>query len=310
MPDPLLGPIPEVPRLHLTMPWLLGGPAGSSSLGLVDTYARSAARRTLLGGGRTGGADVNLENLTLGNTAGGATEPGRNTNELTLGGGFNAPGGTNPVSGMGTALFASRFGLFRGAEAGLMLGTPLFSVNTDPSPSSALGTLHFSRRELGLYLGGGLQRDPAGGWTYAGSGNIAGTATWGTPETGQTQLYPNFIYNVAGAGQVANTNVRDFRSITGLIGLTRAGADSPNTWGGEAALTFNYGEQAGLSPRTSLAATVLAFYQRGFGSTALGIGLGGSYETGGGWTGFLRLGIGLDRPASVPLPYPSLGGSF
>jgi len=132
------------------------------------------------------------------------------------------------------------------------------------------------------------------------------------------QIYPNFIYNTAGNGQVANANVTTYNSFTALIGIVDTPAQKddkgkwrpgPNTVGGEASITGNLGYSTGRSgpaAQTSATATALIFYQRAFGNVSLGAALGGTYETGGGgWGGFLRIGIGADWQPATPLQFPS-----
>lgn len=39
-------------------------------------------------------------------------------------------------------------------------------------------------------------------------------------DNNEVQIYPNFIYNAAGTGQVSNTGVTTFNSATALLGVT------------------------------------------------------------------------------------------
>ena len=289
-------------------------------LSIADTYARPLIPPlTLKGGGRSAGSDVNLQNLTFGNTAGGGTEAGRITSEATLANSVNYIDAKHPWTALGTALMAARWGLFgggeaeSGGEAGIMLGTPLFGVGTT-APSSALGTFHLYRNPIGLYAQAGVLRDPVTGqWIPAGSFNIVGTYQRGTEETGVTQFYQNFLFNAAGTGQVANTNVTNYAGFTGLLGLSYAPKSSKNTFGVEGLATLNYGQPgAPGGPLTSLTTGGLLSYQRGFGRFgAWGVAAGATYETGGGGTNvFLRFGYGLGRGTSPPLPYPAFDGAF
>jgi RHS repeat-associated protein len=275
-------------------------------------------------GGR-GASTMNMEYLSNGNTAGGATK--NNASELILGGGLTLPGGKGATGAAGTFLLSSRVALFSGAEGGILVGSGL-SLLGSPPPQLVLGTFHAanSAGNAGIFVQAGAQRDPVtGNYTYVGGVNAAGTVTAG--ENDQVQIYPNLIYNTAGTGQVANANVTTFNSVTALLGVTdtpvlRDGQGQvakdeegkpqpgPNTYGAETSFGLNAGDSAspgGQGSRTSGTATALIFYQRAIGNAALGVALGGTYETGGGgWGGFLRIGIGVDWQPGHSLQLPSL----
>lgn len=259
-------------------------------------------------GGR-GSSSMNMEFLSNGNTAGGATED--KADELILGAGLTSPGGRSANSAAGTFLLSSRHALFAHAEAGILVGAGL-SFLGPPPPELLLGTFHVATGSghFGAFVQGGVQRDPANGSsTYAGGVSLAGTWTLG--ENDQWQIYPNLVYNGAGTGQVANADVTTFNSATALIGLTdtpvllddngQAQKDEkgnaiggPNTYGAEASFGVNVGDSTspGGATRSSTTTTALIFYQRAFGNKVLGAALGGSYETGGGGlSGFVRIGI-------------------
>jgi RHS repeat-associated protein len=323
---PAAAVLPDVPHYELTRPAFLGpdpaGDAGSPSVaGIADRPDKPEPTAQDRGG--RGGSTMNMEYLTNGNTAGGATE--NNATELILGGGLNIPG-RGGATGTGTLLLSGRFGLFRGAEGGILVGggaTLAGPPGTGSPPQLVLGTFHAANQagNAGIFAQAGAQRDPAtGAYTYAGGFDLAVTKTAGAHDS--VQIYPNVIFTTAGTGQVANADVKTYSSVTALTGfqdtparLNDKGKWVPglNTGGAEASITGNLGYPAAGHPaadpaaRTSATATALIFYQRAFGSAAVGAALGGSYETGGGgWGAFLRVGIGLDwRPSTAP-QFPSL----
>jgi RHS repeat-associated protein len=296
-----------------------GAPAGRDKPDAV------ISQRYIKDTGGRGGSSMNMEYLTNGNTAGGATPD--YAGELILGAGLSLPGGS-PANSAGTVLFSGRVGLFPQAEGGVLLGSDLYAAGTAPPPKLLLGTFHVANKagNLGIFLQAGGQRDAlTGSYTYAGGLNLAGTVTAGKND--EVSIYPNFIYNVAGTGQVSNANVTGYNSATALIGasdtpvqrddkgnvlLDKEGkpTPSPNTFGAEASITGNFGNGAspgGQGTRSSATATGLIFYQRAFGDTVLGAALGGTYETGGGgWGAFLRIGIGRDWQPSQAPQSPSL----
>lgn len=315
--------LPDVPHYQLTRPAILGpdpsgdngGPAGGVTR-FIDRPVGPGPPAQNRGGG---GSTMNMEYLSNGNTAGGATE--NVAGEMILGAGLNVPshGG---VTSAGTVLLSGRFGLFPGAEGGILLGSGFYSAGppgTSPPPGLVLGTFHAANQanNLGIFLQAGGQRDPStGSYTFTGGFNLAGTLTAG--EHNNIQIYPNFIYNTAGNGQVANANVTSYNSFTGLIGIVDTPAvlnekgkwePGPVTAGAEASITENLGDptgHGGAAGRTSTTATALIFYQRAYGNVVLGAALGGTYETGGGgWGGFLRVGIGVDWQPGTPLRFPS-----
>jgi hypothetical protein len=274
-------------------------------------------------GGR-GASQMNMEYLSNGNTAGGATL--NNASELILGASLSFPR-KSPVTSAGTFLLSSRFALFPGAEAGILIGSGVYQLGppgTDSPPQLVLGTFHVANKaeNLGIFLQLGGQRDtPTGPFTYTGSLNLAGTVKVGP--NNEVQVYPNIIYSTAGTGQVANANVMRYNTLTALIGASATPVEhdekgevkrdaegnpipTPNTVGAEASITGSLGYPAGdPAARISATATALIFYQRALGQTVLGAALGGTYETGGGgWGAFLRIGFGLDWRPSIPLQFP------
>lgn len=118
-------------------------------------------------GGR-GSSTMNMEYLSNGNTAGGATE--NYASELILGAGLTLPGG-GTASSAGTLLLSSRFALFPRAEAGILLGAGL-SLLGSPPPHLVLGTFHVANKagasESSCRPGGSVTRPPAAGPTRAG----------------------------------------------------------------------------------------------------------------------------------------------
>jgi RHS repeat-associated protein len=259
--------------------------------------------------------DANLENLTLGNTAGGAT--GGKAGELTQANVLTVPSlkGAS-TGGAGTLLAAGRLHLWEGAEAGIALGTGLYAAGTDPPPRLVLGTFHLSgpgeKPPFGLYLVGGGQQDPKTGlWTYTASGNAALTFYPGR----HVIVYPNLILGGAGTGQVSGANVTEYVTATALLGISYQPHGGAHTYGAEIAGTISAGRgtDPGSLPRQSVTGTALVFYQFGRGSTAFGFALGGSVESGGGgYTGFLKFGLGVERaaPEEPPLPRPGVERGF
>jgi RHS repeat-associated protein len=279
----------------------------------AGTLVGRAPRRTTDRGGRTPG-DANLENLTLGNTAGGATEG--TAGELTQANVLTVPSLKGASTGAtGTLLAAGRLHLWPGAEAGIALGGGLYAWGTDPPPRLVLSTFHLAEpgktSHFGLYLVGGGQQDlKTSQWTYTASGNAA--LTFYPRE--YVMVYPNLILGGAGAGQVSGANVTGYVTATGLVGISYQPHGGAHLYGGEVAGTISAGRgtDTGSPSRQSRTATALGYYQFGSGRIAFGAALGVSYESGGGGvTGFLRFGFGYEwAPQGPSQPTPGAEQGF
>ena len=122
--------LPDVPHYQLTRPAILGpdpsGDAGGTSSGVTGFIDRpSVTNLPAQNRGGRGGSTMNMEYLSNGNTAGGATE--NIAGEMILGAGLNIPGNGGATSA-GTVLMSGRFGLFPGSEGGILVGSGLYSA--------------------------------------------------------------------------------------------------------------------------------------------------------------------------------------
>lgn len=293
------------------------------------------------------GSNANLQYLSNGNQPGGATLPGHVQSETVAGGGpnFTAGGGSTSLTlARRAGLFLARGGL--GGEYGVTSTGPFLHLS-DADQVTLQFLLHVGDPNFGIYAQGGFLTDAAG-HKEGGIFNL-NYSLGGSTLDDQLQGYVNQIVTVASTGQVANQNVTNFASATLLAGgvynpkvtptdtsteTPSAGPEDPdvlpaqpqqpsgdkvagpNAFGAELAGTINSG-MASRGALQSFTGTALLFYTRAFNNNQnlFGVAIGASYETnGGGWTGFLRVGIGLDRaaggntaitgPFTLPPPLP------
>jgi RHS repeat-associated protein len=264
--------------------------------------------------------------------------------------------GKTDVTGAGSLSVAGRRGIFLtpaglGLEYGVMLtGSPLV-----PAPLSLQGTVHLGDSHFGIYGSGGFLTDPSGRptgtiWsvnfvqgasafdnqfnlylnqiiTNASTGQVANQSV--TDATSAKFLLgiaynPQVLEKADAAPQPAATTEQRDELTPAPAAPSAAAAEpkkvpGPNAYGGEVSGTISTGKSPILGNLKSGTATALLFYTRAFNNNQniFGLAAGGSYESGGGgFTGFLRLGIALDRgsgkspaaspvagPLSIPLPF-------
>ena len=259
-------------------------------------------------------------------------------------------GGKTNVAGASSLTLAGRTGLFMnraglGAEYGV-LATGSFLL---PAPLTLQSTFHLGDPNFGIYLNLGALSDPTGGAT-GGVGGVTFAQSW-AKDGNPVSVYVNESLVSASKGQVANQNVSDATSATFLTGVVynplvipKAGdtdaaaasppdrdeltplpksvsaADSskpvpgPNSYGWEASAAINSGRSGAGANLQTATFTGLFFVTHAFNNklNILGVAVGVSGETrGGGVTGFLRIGIGLDRgsgdsTALPPISVPNL----
>jgi RHS repeat-associated protein len=312
---------------------------------VVKTYDQPATppRQPKDSSPKDAGSSANLQYLTNGNQPGQATLRDRTQDEIVGSAGLTLTlpkGGKLDASGASSLIQARRTGLFSapggfGAEYGVYASGSLLA----PSPQILQGTLHIGDPYFGVYLQLGQQSDPTG--KNLGAITNITFAQGASSSDQQRQLYVNEIVSESPQGQVAGRDVTNFGNATLLVGgvytptiqadsssdsgatpgaslspdadMTKpTSGDSlqlgPRAYGAELSATINSGTAAGGAAQ-SLTGTALVFLTQAFnGQQGLfGVSLGASYETGGGgFTAFLRIGIGFDRPASAAKTAPFL----
>jgi RHS repeat-associated protein len=291
---------------------------------------------------KNAGSDANLQYLTNGNQPGQATAPGDVQDEVVGSGGLTLKiprGGKLDTSGASSLIMARRAGLFLtdsglGGEYGIYTSGSFLL----PSPEILQGTLHIGDPHFGLYLQLGQQSDPNG--KNLGLASNLTVAQGASAQDDQLQIYVNEIVSNSPSNQVAGKDATSVTSATLLIGAayapksdktdssespgsptntdvdmltpskdTSEPGPGPNAFGGEVSASINSGVLPGNGSVRSYTATGLLFYTRAFNDKKgiFGIAVGGSYETGGGgFTGFLRIGIGFDRPSKAATAAPFL----
>jgi RHS repeat-associated protein len=251
-------------------------------------------------------------------------------------------GGKLALTGPSSLTLAARSGLFArpngiGAEYGVVaVGTLSFGSDRLVQSTALQGMLHLALGPIGIFGNGGILPDPKGGPAGKTGGlNLVEGGGWSRD---QYSIYVNEILNSASKNQqISNQDVTNATSGTLLFGfvfnpiVNSSSTDAqpsasppehdaiapepsssdqnpakPNAFGLEAAVTGAKGTlvQGGKSSQ-STTGTVLFFFTHAFDNKTklFGAALGASYETGGGgWTGFLRIGIGIDRAADAPAP--------
>jgi len=245
-------------------------------------------------GTRTGAqSSVNLENLTLGNPPGGSTVPGHVTTELTFNPLTLTWGGLKPAAASLSGLGAARYGIYTDPNgATLELGV---LAGASPGQPNSLGlTAHLGGTNLGAYaqyqafLNGGVYAGSAGSLNISGGGNIEGSS-------GTHTLYGNAIFGLSSSGTIGGRDVAEPGSASLLAGYTWNILKGSHNVGAEAVLTGN--ATPGLST-SSLRYGGDVSYTFGSGPAAVGVAVGILNETNhGGFTGFVNIGIGVDRAA-------------